>query len=259
MRNHALLLPRQARDKQTTAQGKLGNKNKCAVGLCIFVCRRWRPQVRKLYLLSVFIFKKASFYQDRLGTNIGKAALKKEWLRFLASVLQGLPLQLPTAAGGEGEGGAEALLRAAASAGKIKKGAVRKPPFFEPSYIVWLKKSHQKRSSYQDRLRTTIVRKQWSKKVVFFPQGAVAEENSDGLHIAGWCNEVAAAAAAAAAAPQQGQQQEEEAEVVAASAALELTVLVVNTGTGQKTHRSLLRCHYILKMHHFTKTGSGHT
>eukprot|EP01046_Picozoa_sp_COSAG06_P020154 COSAG06_NODE_1465_length_9371_cov_8.861842_4_plen_85_part_00 len=84
----------------------------------------------------------------------------------------------------------------------------------------------------------------------------MAEESSDGLHIAGWCNEVAAAApAAAAAAPQQGQQEEEEVEVVAASAALELTVLVVNTGTGQKTHR----CHYILKMHHFTKTGSGHT
>jgi phage terminase large subunit-like protein len=89
----------------------------------------------------------------------------------------------------------------------------------------------------------------------------VAEESSDGLHIAGWCNEVAAAApaAAAAAAPQQGQQEEEEVEVVAASAALELTVLVVNTGTGQKTHRSLLRCHYILRMHHFAKTGSGHT
>jgi hypothetical protein len=88
----------------------------------------------------------------------------------------------------------------------------------------------------------------------------VAEESSDGLHIAGWCNEVAAAApAAAAAAPQQGQQEEEEVEVVAASAALELTVLVVNTGTGQKTHRSLLRCHCILKMHHFTKTGSGQT
>ena len=88
----------------------------------------------------------------------------------------------------------------------------------------------------------------------------MAEESSDGLHIAGWCNEVAAAApAAAAAAPQQGQQEEEEVEVVAASAALELTVLVVNTGTGQKTHRSLLRCHYILRMHHFAKTGSGHT
>ena len=29
-----------------------------------------------------FIYENASFYQDRLGTNIGKA-LKKEWLCFL--------------------------------------------------------------------------------------------------------------------------------------------------------------------------------
>ena len=38
-------------------------------------------QVRKRIFLRHFMLKR-SFYQDKLGTNIGKAALKKEW-RFL--------------------------------------------------------------------------------------------------------------------------------------------------------------------------------
>ena len=38
--------------------------------------------VKKRAIFAPFIYKHASFYQDRLGTNIGKS-LKKEWLRFL--------------------------------------------------------------------------------------------------------------------------------------------------------------------------------
>jgi hypothetical protein len=48
-------------------------------------------QVRKTPLFAPFTLKKRSFYQDRLGTNIGKA-LKKEW-RFSHAGLEAIVIR----------------------------------------------------------------------------------------------------------------------------------------------------------------------
>jgi hypothetical protein len=55
-------------------------------------------------------------------------------------------------------------------------------------------------------------------------QGIVTEDSSEGLHVAGWCNEV----------PRQGGGDTEAKNGAGVATKLELTLLLVNTGTGRR-------------------------
>jgi hypothetical protein len=91
---NAIFLPRQARDKHTTSREK--HSKKTLLFLCSSQVRRstWprtqRRSVRKTRTFCAVLIQERSFYQDRLGTNMGKA--QKEMPFFLQLSRSGLSL-----------------------------------------------------------------------------------------------------------------------------------------------------------------------
>jgi hypothetical protein len=76
------MLPRQARDKhKENSNNRPFSHRSLSARSTSLLCSTelaWGSGCEKRHFLEPLIYKNRTFYQDRLGTNIGKA-LKKEW------------------------------------------------------------------------------------------------------------------------------------------------------------------------------------